>query len=223
MLLLAACGSSTQAAPERAPAGKLELVKDPLCATRGVTPLGGPVTEPTTRAIALGTSGDAAAMTFVYRGRTQEVKKLASGQDRRQLGLKLRAANGCNLVYVMWRSDEGKAPMVDVSVKLNPGGVTHADCGPDGYTKLKPSRDDKLALVPVLAAGEQHTLRAAIAGDTLRAWIDDKLVWQGTLPDAARSLVGPAGIRSDNLAYDLVSFAAPVGDTKANCTPGDGD
>lgn len=224
LLLLAACGSSTQAAPPERKVGKLEPVKDALCVTRGTATLGAEVDDPTTRAVALGSSGEAAALTFVYRGHTRDVRKLASGQERRQLGLKLRAANGCNLVYVMWRSDEGKAPMIDVSIKHNPGSSTHADCGAGGYTKVKASRDDKLALVPVLAAGDQHTLRAAIQGDTLNAWIDDKLVWRGELPETARSLVGPAGIRSDNLAYDLVAFAAPVGDAaKTKCNAEDGD
>ncbi len=223
--LLVACGSSSQAAPERLPVGKLEPVKDPLCVTKGDIQLGAEITEPTSRAVALDTNGDAAAMTFTYRGHTQKLRELASGQARKQLGLKLRAANGCNLVYVMWRTDDGKAPIIDVSVKSNPGSSTHAQCGPDGYTKLKPSRSARLGLVPVLAAGTTYTLRAAIAGDQLRAWIDDKLVWQGTLPDSAATMTGPAGIRSDNLAYDLVSFAAPRGSTGgvANCKTDEGD
>lgn len=223
--VVAACGSSSQAAPERAPHGKLEPIDGQLCVTKGDAKLGGVVSEPTTRAIALGTDGDAAALTFTYRGPTARTRELASGQLRKQLGLKLRAANGCNLVYVMWRTDEGKAPVIDVSVKSNPGDRTHAECGAGGYTKVKPSRDARLGLVPVLAAGDTHTLRAAIAGDQLRAWIDDKLVWQGTLPDAARDLVGPAGLRSDNLAYELVAFAAPHGGTAvaASCKSDDGD
>jgi hypothetical protein len=225
LILLAACGSKTQAAPERT-VGKLEPITDPLCVTKGAATVGGEVTNPATRAVALGSSGDAAAMTFVYRGFTKRSVTLASGQERRQLGLKLRAANGCNLVYVMWRIGEKKAPWIDVSIKSNPGSTTHADCGAGGYTKVKASREDKLSLVPVLAAGDTHTLRAAIAGDELRAWIDDKLVWRGNLPDEARAMVGPAGIRSDNLGYDLVSFAAPVGDSKATkpaCNAADGD
>jgi len=163
-------------------------------------------------------------MTFTYRGHTATTRELASGQVRKQLGLKLRAVNGCNLLYVMWRTDEGKAPVIDVSMKSNPGARTHAECGAEGYTKLKGGRDVRLSLVPVLAAGATHTLRAAIAGDELRAWIDDKLVWQGTLPDSARGLVGPAGIRSDNLTYDLVAFAAPHGEAStAKCKTEDGD
>lgn len=225
LVLCAACGTSSQAAPERAPVGKLEPVKDLLCVTKGDVQLGAAVASPTTRAVALGTNGDAAAMTFAYRGHTRTTKELASGQTRKQLGLKLRAANGCNLVYVMWRTDEGKAPVIDVSVKSNPSARTHAECGADGYSKVKASRDARLGLVPVLAAGETYTLRAAIAGDELRAWIDDKLVWQGTLPESARAMVGPAGIRSDNLAYDLVAFAAPHGEASApvKCKTDDGD
>lgn len=221
--LLVACGSSSQAAPERQ-LGKLEPVNGKLCVTKGDIQLGGEVTEPTSRSVALDTNGDAAAMTFTYRGPTKKTRELASGQIRKQLGLKLRAANGCNLVYVMWRTDEGKAPMIDVSVKSNPGARTHADCGAGGYEKVKASRGGRLGLVPVLAAGETHTLRAAITGDELRTWIDDKLVWQGTLPEAARAMVGPAGIRSDNLAFDLVAFAAPQGPASAaNCQSDDGD
>ncbi len=86
------------------------------------------------------------------------------------------------------------------------------------------SKDGRLGLVPVFAAGETHTLRAAIAGDDLRAWIDDKLIWQGMLPESARAMVGPAGVRSDNLAFDLVAFAAPQGPAStANCKTDDGD
>ena len=40
------------------------------------------------------------------------------------------------------------------------------------------------------------------------------MVWRGTLPAAARDLAGPAGLRSDNLAFDLVSFQAPAGDPR---------
>jgi len=222
LVLLAACGGSpSQAAPDRA-IGKLEHA-DSWCVTKGAAAIGGTVTEPTVRAVALGTQGDAAALKFTYRGHTEKMRELASGQERRQLGLKLRAKNGCNVVYVMYRMDP--APRIDVSVKSNPNATTHADCGADGYTKVKGSSDAKLSLVPVLAAGDTHTLRAVITGDELRAFIDDRLVWHGTLPDSARELAGPAGVRSDNLAYDLVSFEAPKGGATgtAKCQTADGD
>lgn len=210
---LSACGSNLEAAPEREPAKKLVPAAE-LCVSRGKAAIGAEVDDPTTRATARGSTGDAAALEFVYRGDTAAVRELASGQARRQLGLKLRAANGCNLIYVMWRLDP--APKIDVSVKLNPGGRDHDDCGADGYTKVKPTKSWK---VPVLAAGDKHTLRAAISGDDLTAWIDERVVWRGRLPKSARALTGPAGFRSDNLAFDLVGFAAAVADATAAAPP----
>jgi len=198
----AACGGETEAAPPRARADRLVAV-DELCATRGAAAPGARVTAPTMRAVALGTSGDRAALEFVYRGDTDDRRAFASGPARRQLGLKLRAADGCNLVYVMWRLDP--APMLDVSVKRNPGARDHAACGANGYTKVRPTQR---ARVPALVAGARHELRAAIAGDVLTAWIDDVVAWRGTLPASARRLAGPTGLRSDNLAFDLVRFAA---------------
>lgn len=219
LIAMTACGGKLDAAPADRPL--VAIARDALCVTKGAAALGGKVTEPTVRAVARGTSGDAAAMTFTFRGDSDKVRALASGQERRQLGLKLRAQNGCNLVYVMWRLDP--KPKLDISIKYNPGKSTHKQCGADGYTKIKPTH---AAPVPDLAVGGTHTLRAAIAGDELVAWIDDKIAWRGVLPDTARALAGPAGLRSDNLAFDLVSFSAPVGDPKqtaAKCAAEDTD
>ena len=90
------------------------------------------------RGYALGAGGDAAALTFTYQGEAENTRELASGELRRQLGLKLRAQDGCNVVYVMWRLDP--TPKLEVSVKFNPGKRTHEECGADGYTKVKPAR-----------------------------------------------------------------------------------
>lgn len=203
---LAACGAS-EAAPERRVPITLDPIGDTLCATHGHAKVGTEITEPTVRAYARGAGGDAAELSMIYRGETDEQRSLASGPARRQLGLKLRAKDGCNVVYVMWRLDP--KPKIEVSVKLNPGAKAHEQCGADGYTKIKPTKSER---VPVLAVGDRHQLRAAISGDDLTAWIDDKVVWRGRLPSAARTLEGPAGLRSDNLAFDLVSFKAPAGD-----------
>src|SRR5690349_4283787 len=73
------------------------------------------VREPKMRAVVPGSDGDAAELRFTYDGSSEGVAPLASGQVRRQIGIKLRAENGCNLVYVMWRL-EPKAQLV-VSVK----------------------------------------------------------------------------------------------------------
>jgi len=178
--------------------------------TKGAAALGRTVTEPTVRAVALGTSGDAAALSFVFRGDTAVSRELASGESRRQLGLKLRAQDGCNLLYVMWRLDP--KPSLSVSLKHNPGMRTHKECGANGYTRIKPARDAaaSLAAVPALSPGASHTLRAELAQSELLAWIDDQLVWRGPLPAGVHDLAGPAGLRSDNVSFDLVSFAAPA-------------
>ncbi len=207
LLLLAACANArTEAAPapsDHAPSIDVRPIKDgSLCVTKGEL-AGTGVAVPTMRGFALGAGGDAAQLTFTYRGETEESRALASGDLRRQIGLKLRAANSCNVVYVMWRLDP--RPAIDVSVKANPGKTTHQDCGADGYTKVKPY---KKPYVPAFEYGATHTLRAEIVDDELFAWIDGKLLWQGRLPDAARSIHGPAGIRSDNIKFDLVELAA---------------
>jgi len=206
-----ACGKTHVAAADRldkqeSPVTKVQpIAKEALCVTKGAARVGERITQPTVRAFARDTAGDAASLTFTYRGETEHTRALASGQERRQLGLKLRAANGCNLVYVMWRLDP--KPKLDISVKYNPGMSTHKQCGASGYTKVKPVEH---GAVPPLTDGETHTLRAEIHGDTLTAWIDDQPAWRGTLPEHARELSGPAGLRSDNLAFDLVAFSAPA-------------
>ena len=193
------CGSTPL---DAAPSVELKAVgHDALCVTKGSI-VERSVSEPTVRAFARGTAGDAAALKFTYRGASDGARELASGQVRRQLGLKLRAANSCNVVYVMWRQDPKSK--LEVSVKSNPGKQTHEDCGADGYTKVKPA-----ANVPELEVGKTYTLRAEIAGDELTAWVDGHVVWRGTLPASARELRGPAGIRSDNVKFDIDEFAAP--------------
>jgi len=152
-------------------------------------------------------------VTFVYRDATEHERALASGDDRRQLGLKLRAANGCNLVYVMWRLDP--RPQLDISVKYNPGMATHEECGATGYKKVTRAAHGS---VPLLRLGERHTLHAEIHGDELTVWIDERPAWRGTLPGHARALSGPAGLRSDNLAFDLVAFSAAPGATNTSST-----
>lgn len=174
-----------------------------ICVTKGALGAGGHVDVPTFRGVAVGTAGDAAAIDFVYRGRSRGARALASGQIRRQIGLKLRAADGCNLIYAMWRFDP--RPQLEVSVKINPGARTHAECGARGYTKLRPAS----ASEPIV--GQRHVIAAMITGDELRAWIDGQLVWQGQLPQEARGVSGPAGMRSDNISYDVQTLWATQG------------
>jgi len=211
LLALTACSSPAVSDVKRPPTGKpVSIALDQLCVTKGKVSAkletGLPVDVPTMRLFAPSTVGESATLKFWFRGDTTDKTELASGKARRQLGVKLRAMNGCNLVYVMWRLDP--KPKLEVSVKSNPGQVSHEQCGADGYVKVKAS---KTTPPPALRIGAEHTLRAEITGDALTAWIDDQIAWEGTLPEAARALVGPAGVRSDNLAFDLVELVAPSG------------
>jgi hypothetical protein len=201
-LAMTACGSSIAAPIDYAPTIDVAPVGE-LCVTHGSI-ANRTIAEPTVRAFALGAGGDAAELAFTYKGDSQTGRALANGQLRRQVGLKLRAANSCNVVYVMWRLDP--KPKLDISVKSNPGMRTHEECGAEGYIKVKPQR---AAPVAAFDAGHPHTLRAEIVGDELTAWIDGHVAWRGTLPVDARGLVGPAGMRSDNVALDNVALSAP--------------
>ena len=216
MLAMMAC-SATSAGPleHREPSIAVKPVSE-LCVTRGAIDQAA-ITQPTVRAFAPSAAGDAAQLAFTFKGDAAESRALANGQDRRQVGLKLRAQDGCNVIYVMWRLDP--KPKLDVSVKRNPGKRTHDECGADGYTKVKPSR--RPATPPELISGAAHTLRAEIQGDELLAWIDGTLAWQGRLPDEARALSGPAGLRTDNLELaNLELSAAPHAGPAAVCKRG---
>jgi len=169
------------------------------------------VNVPTFRAVARGTSGDAAELSFTFKGQSPKTRALGSGQIRRQIGLKLRAENGCNLVYVMWRFDP--SPQIEVSVKINPGARVHRECGTNGYSKIHATQASQVTGPTV---DSTHTLRAEIVGDELFVWLDGKPVWRGALPATARTLAGPVGFRSDNVAYTSVSLYAAPGQTRGD-------
>ena len=194
-----------------------EIEPEAVCATHGalrVKTSGKPTLEirdATTRAFARTSGGDAAAIAFHYIGPTEQVRDLASGAARTQLGLKLRAQDSCNVIYVMWRTDKA---VLDVSVKHNPAQHTNAECGTHGYRKIRPLASHH---VPALAAGADHRLQAEIVDDNLTAWIDGIVVWTGTLPSSARELRGPVGIRSDNVELELQLSAPLAANPIARC------
>jgi len=207
LLLMAACGTThVEAGPggERTPSIEVHAVAhEQICVTKGDV-ASAAIRQPTVRAFARGAGGDAASLTFTFGGDADQARALANGELRRQMGVKLRAQDSCNVVYVMWRLDP--KPKLEVSVKANPGKRTHEECGAEGYTKIKPA---SARAVPALDVGATHTLRAEIVGDALYAWIDNALVWTGTLPPEARQISGPAGMRSDNVKLDNIALAAP--------------
>jgi hypothetical protein len=177
-----------------------------LCVTRGRivaahTALS--VEEPKLRAAVPASDGNRAELRFVYRGPTAQTALLGSGALRRQIGLKLRAQDGCNLVYIMWRIEPTQA--IVVSVKRNPGARTHAECGNRGYRNLHG------ATTPVapLVAGVARRLAAVVDGRVLSVWVDGALAWRGELDADTASLVGPAGMRSDNVRVDFGLRVAP--------------
>lgn len=188
-----------------------ELVRAPAAAwrvTRGsVAPLAGGrvgVHEPKMRAVVPWSDGNDAELRFTYEGQSDGAAPLASGELRKQIGLKLRAEDGCNLLYVMWRVD-GKSPIV-VSLKRNRGQSTHRECGARGYRNLVARAGTQPA---PLIAGVEHRLHAKLDGLVLRVWVDRVLAWEGDVGAEAAALRGPAGVRSDNGRFALELLARP--------------
>jgi hypothetical protein len=132
------------------------------------------------------------------RGAVADAQALASGAMRRQIALKMRAQDPCNLLYVSWRI-EPKSQVV-VQLKLDPSQHTSAECGNGGYVTIKPRRS---AVPPPLADGQLHRMDARLDGTALTVAIDGRPVWDGAVGDAVRQLQGPVGVRSDNGRFDF--------------------
>jgi hypothetical protein len=143
----------------------------------------------------------AARLRFRLLGPSDEVVPLGSGLVRRQIGLKLRAADPCNLVYVMWRS--APESRIAIFVKRNPGQPTSAECGNRGYTDVAtvPAADAADGAVHVLEARTRRRANGALALTVLT----DGVVWhrQVLAAELVGGLEGPVGVRSDNGAYAL--------------------
>jgi len=159
------------------------------------------VDVPKMRAYVNAWTAQSAELRFTYMGGTKQQSALASGQMRRQFGLKLHAQDACNLVYAIWRI-QPESKLV-VSVKSNPDAHS-SECGNRGYVTIKPR---KASAVPSLQPGQSHALRAEMKNSELRIYVDDREVWQGDVGSHAAQLVGPVGIRSDNaqLEFDLMA------------------
>lgn len=140
---------------------------------------------------------------FTYVGPAVDAKPLASGAERRQLGVFMAAKNQCNLLYVMWRlplSGSGIGEIV-VQRKLNPGKDTHDGCGNRGYETVKPS--EKTA-PPAIANGEKHVLEAVLASDLLTVQVDGRQVWTGKVDvNGLDPTQGDIGWRSDNVIAEF--------------------
>jgi hypothetical protein len=152
---------------------------------------------------------------LIYLGSTGNEARLGSGELRRQFGLKLRAQDACNLVYAMWRI-EPESKLV-VSVKSNPGQRTSAECGNRGYRNIKPRRSTP---VPVLRSGDARALRAEMNGAEMKVFVDNSLVWEGSVGQEAMGFDGPVGMRSDNARLQIELRAGQPFKNQSGQAPG---
>ncbi len=143
-----------------------------------------------------------ATIQFRYRGPSKRTSKLASGGFVRQIGLKMRTLNTCNLLYVMWRIEPVEEILV--TIKRNPGKSTHRDCGAGGYVDV--------ARIPLSDVGvtatthDAHRLRVRIEREnqdySCIVDVDDQTIWTGSLDSRLIAAVnGPVGFRTDNGSF----------------------
>ena len=218
-VLLSACATKTVQPPSVTATTLHKVARADLCVTEGeVRDVGGgqmEVDSPAMRAVVKGSEPEVAELHFVYRGPTTETSRLANGEVRRQVALKLRAEDSCNVVYVVWRIEpESK---IVVQTKANPGKHSHRECGDKGYENVA-ARTSKP--VPPPAAGEEHLLQAQLTGENLVVYLDRDVVWQGEIGSNV-DFSGPVGLRTDNasLAFEIAALSAPGGDC-GSYTPG---
>jgi hypothetical protein len=201
-ILVAACGSTTRPTDpdvtQPRPAIRLSDLINECDAIAEIAPGMLALRHPCTRATVRAVSGGDPVLSFVYRGPSAGSSPLASGELRQQIGLKLRAADTCNVLYVMWHI--APASGIEVSLKSNPGQHSHGECRDRGYSFLA-----KAAAVPMpeLVPGARHTLSTHVSGTILSVIADGERVWQGQLPAAAFAVDGPLGLRSDNGEFEI--------------------
>jgi hypothetical protein len=223
--ILIVLGSAPAAVAQKAAPALERIDRGRLCVTNGVvSPAAGgrlAIETPSSRAVVQTAAGNAAdqiaEIHFQYLGPSRDTKPLASGELRRQIGLKLQAADTCNLIYAMWHIEPDAR--VAVSIKRNPGQHTHEQCGAHGYINLKPQGG--AAAPPAINAGEAHTLRAELHGQELTVTADGKIAWHGSLGSETTLPVGPPGFRTDNARFAIEYFAAaPARSQSASAPPG---
>ncbi|HEX3377883.1 MAG TPA: hypothetical protein VHS29_13530 [Candidatus Acidoferrales bacterium] len=177
-----------------------------FCVTEGRVTESSPgnfvIQDPRARAVLGFATPQTAELSFRYLGPTAVLVPLESGIVRTQIGLKLRAEDGCNLVYAMWRI--APVSQIVVSIKNNPGQHTFAECQNRGYHNITAEKSISIAAPKI---GNAHSMRAEIIGTQLTVNIDGQLAWQGVLDASAFTFNGPVGFRSDNGQFDAQYFA----------------
>ena len=170
-------------------------------------------TGPQLRGTFPGSCGDSAALGFRYLGAAPERVPFGSGKMHRQLGLKLRARDSCNVLYVMWRFDA--RPGIVVLAKSNTG-THHEECGNRGYHRVRPLWSEP---VEPPEPGSTHALAARLDGEAIEVWVDSRVVLRATIDSLLVPARGEAGVRSDNVRFELLGFAAVAPDVVSAGSP----
>ena len=172
------------------------------------------VVGPKERAVRTSGMHSKALLRFCYRGPSEKTAPLDSGAVIQQIGLKMRAMNTCNLMYIMWRIKPTEE--IYIAIKRNRRKSTYKACRADGYIVL-----GRVPLKPLgitAATQKTHRLGASVMETAGRyageVTIDGRRIWSGSI-DAKliSSINGPVGIRSDNGSFIFKLF---VTDAKAS-------
>jgi hypothetical protein len=180
------------------------IQRDELCVTTGAierTADGLSIDGPEVRATLRKATAQAVELRFTYLGPSEATAPLASGEHRRQIGIKFRARDTCNVVYVMWHI----APdtKIEIAVKRNPAMHSHAECGDRGYINMEPPA----AVMPPIGPGSTHILRGILRGNSLEVYADNTLAFNGSLARGLLDFDGPVGLRTDNARFRLTYLA----------------
>jgi hypothetical protein len=170
------------------------------------------VVGPKERAVRTSGMHSEALLQFRYRGPSEKTAPLDSGAVIQQIGLKMRAMNTCNLLYIMWRIKPTEE--IYIAIKRNPGKLTYEDCHANGYVVL-----DRVPLKPLgITATTQttHRLGASVTETAGRyageVTIDGRRIWsRGIDAKLISHINGPVGIRSDNGSFIFKLFVTDVG------------
>jgi hypothetical protein len=139
---------------------------------------------------------------------TATTDKLASGAERHQWGIFVRAKDQCNLLYFMFRLDDSQmkddefAAFFVVQEKTNPSQSAHEDCGNSGYKTVAGSFP---AASPIrIKKGTKHVLLVKDSGSELLAYLDNKMIWQLQASQLDLPAQPYVGVRSDNVVWEFL-------------------
>jgi hypothetical protein len=145
---------------------------------------------------------------------------VGSNTWRRQVALKLKAANSCNVAYVTWVFEKAgvASNTLEIKRKSNPGHWLDSQCSdaagePTGYTTI-----DSVTLPGAPPApGSTITFEAELRGDALRVWVNGTTRFNQTVLALGAS-GGWAGFRTDNVD-GVVELAGSTQDPNIQVAP----